>query len=70
MIRSTVYPGVTETMAKYVQSKGKRLKLAFCPERIVEGRAVEELQTLPQIVSGTTPEAEEDAAKLFSSHRA
>jgi UDP-N-acetyl-D-mannosaminuronic acid dehydrogenase len=65
VIRSTVYPGVTDTLAKYVQSKGKRLKLAFCPERILEGHAVEELQTLPQIVSGATPEAEEEAAKLF-----
>jgi UDP-N-acetyl-D-mannosaminuronic acid dehydrogenase len=65
VIRSTVYPGVTDLLAKYVQSKGKRLKLSFCPERIVEGHAVEELQTLPQIVSGTTAEAEEEAAKLF-----
>ncbi|HEV2382546.1 MAG TPA: nucleotide sugar dehydrogenase [Terriglobia bacterium] len=65
VMRSTVYPGVTESMAKYLQSKGKRLKVAFCPERIVEGHAIEELQTLPQIVSGTTPEAEEDAATLF-----
>lgn len=66
VIRSTVYPGVTDSMAKYVQSKGKRLKIAFCPERILEGHAIEELQSLPQIVSGTTPEAEEDAARLFS----
>jgi UDP-N-acetyl-D-mannosaminuronic acid dehydrogenase len=66
VIRSTVYPGVTEAMAKYVLSKGKRLKLSFCPERIVEGHAIEELQTLPQIVSGTSAEAEEDAAELFS----
>jgi len=66
VIRSTVYPGVTESIAKYTQSKGKSLKLAFCPERIVEGYAIEELQSLPQIVSGTTPEAEEDAAQLFS----
>jgi UDP-N-acetyl-D-mannosaminuronic acid dehydrogenase len=65
VIRSTVYPGVTDTLAKYVRAKGKHLKLAFCPERIVEGHAVEELQTLPQIVSGTSAEAEEDAAKLF-----
>jgi UDP-N-acetyl-D-mannosaminuronic acid dehydrogenase len=65
VIRSTVYPGVTQTIAKYVQSKGKNLKLAFCPERIVEGHAVEELQTLPQIVSGITAEAEEEAANLF-----
>ena len=65
VIRSTVYPGVTESLAKYVESKGKRLRLAFCPERIVEGHAIEELQTLPQIVSGTTADAEEDAACLF-----
>jgi UDP-N-acetyl-D-mannosaminuronic acid dehydrogenase len=65
VIRSTVYPGVTDTLANYMQSKGKRLKLAFCPERIVEGHAIEELQTLPQIVSGTNAEAEEDAARLF-----
>jgi UDP-N-acetyl-D-mannosaminuronic acid dehydrogenase len=65
VIRSTVSPTVTDTVAKYVQSKGKSLKFAFCPERIVEGRAVEELQNLPQIVSGTTAEAEEEAAKLF-----
>jgi UDP-N-acetyl-D-mannosaminuronic acid dehydrogenase len=65
VIRSTVYPGVTESMANYVRSKGKLLKVAFCPERILEGHAIEELQTLPQIVSGTTPEAEDDAARLF-----
>jgi UDP-N-acetyl-D-mannosaminuronic acid dehydrogenase len=65
VIRSTVYPGVTESMEKYALSKGKRLQLAFCPERIVEGHAIEELQTLPQIVSGTTAEAEDQAAALF-----
>ncbi len=66
VIRSTVYPGATESISKYVESQGKRLRLAFCPERIVEGHAIEELQTLPQIVSGTMPDAEEDAARLFS----
>lgn len=65
VIRSTVYPGVTETMAQYLRAKGRNCSIAFCPERILEGHAIEELQTLPQIVSGTTPEAEEDAAKLF-----
>ena len=35
VIRSTVYPGVTDSMAKYALSKGKRLRLAFCPERIL-----------------------------------
>jgi UDP-N-acetyl-D-mannosaminuronic acid dehydrogenase len=66
-LRSTVYPGVTESIGEYLASKGKKTKLCFCPERIVQGHAVEELQTLPQIVSGTTQEAEDAAAELFSS---
>ncbi|HEY1240623.1 MAG TPA: nucleotide sugar dehydrogenase [Bryobacteraceae bacterium] len=66
VLRSTVYPGVTESIGEYLASKGKKTRLCFCPERIVQGHAIEELQTLPQIVSGTTPEAEEAAAKLFS----
>jgi UDP-N-acetyl-D-mannosaminuronic acid dehydrogenase len=66
VLRSTVYPGVTESIAEYLASKGKKTKVAFCPERIVQGYAIEELQTLPQIVSGTTQEAEDQAAELFS----
>ena len=65
VLRSTVYPGVTEAIAKYLASKGKHPKISFCPERIVQGKAVEELLTLPQIVSGTTREGEDEAAALF-----
>ena len=32
----------------------------------MQGFSVRELQTLPQIISGTTPEAEEKASKLFA----
>lgn len=66
ILRSTVYPGVTDSIAKYLLSKNKNPKLSFCPERIVQGHAIEELQSLPQVVSGTTPEAEDAAAALFS----
>jgi UDP-N-acetyl-D-mannosaminuronic acid dehydrogenase len=65
ILRSTVYPGVTAGVAKYLQSRNRNPKLSFCPERIVQGHAIAELQSLPQIVSGTTPEAEDAAAKLF-----
>jgi UDP-N-acetyl-D-mannosaminuronic acid dehydrogenase len=66
VLRSTVYPGVTDSVAKYLRSKNMATKVAFCPERIVQGHAVDELQSLPQLVSGTTPEAEDAAANLFS----
>ncbi|MBM4135090.1 MAG: nucleotide sugar dehydrogenase [Nitrospira sp.] len=66
-LRSTVSPGTTEWLDRYLRGKGKAVKLAFCPERILQGQAIQELQGLPQIVSGTTREAEEMAATLFSS---
>ncbi len=65
IIRSSVYPGVTDWVSKSLWSKGKRVKVSFCPERIVQGHAIEELTKLPQIVSGTTPEAEHAAARVF-----
>lgn len=65
ILRSTVYPGTTEWLDRYLRSKGKHPKVAFCPERVVEGFAIEESQKLPQIVSGTTPAAEAAAAAFF-----
>src|SRR5579872_2264115 len=66
VLRSTVFPGVTDFLQRYFGSRGKKPKVAFCPERVVQGRAVKEITSLPQIVSGTTPEAEDAATKLFS----
>jgi len=66
VLRSTVYPGTTNWLDNYLHSKGKNVKVAFCPERVVQGFAIEELQKLPQLISGTTPQAEEEANRLFS----
>ena len=65
ILRSTVAPGVTQFLADYLAVKGKRPLLAFCPERVVQGKGVEEIQTLPQLVSGTTREAVDRASALF-----
>jgi UDP-N-acetyl-D-mannosaminuronic acid dehydrogenase len=66
VLRSTVYPGTTEWLHSYLAAKGRKLKLAFCPERVVQGFGIKELQEMPQIVSGTTPEAEQEAQTLFN----
>jgi len=66
IMRSTLYPGVTEKVHDYLQRQGKKTLVAFCPERIVEGHALTELYELPQIVAGCTPEATERAGELFS----
>jgi UDP-N-acetyl-D-mannosaminuronic acid dehydrogenase len=65
VLRSTVYPGVTAMVERLLDRGGLALDVSFCPERIAEGRAMEELRSLPQIVSGRTPRAIERADDLF-----
>ncbi len=65
VLRSTVYPGVTAMVEQLIARKGLEVDVAFCPERIAEGRAMTELYELPQIVASRSPRAIERATKLF-----
>lgn len=65
VLRSTVYPGTTSYVAQHLLERGCRVDLAFCPERIAEGHALEELHSLPQIIGADTDVAAERAAGLF-----
>lgn len=67
VLRSTVKVGVTrKAVMPELQERGIAFDVAFCPERTVEGRALEELRSLPQIVGASSPEATMRAAQLFS----
>ncbi len=66
VLRSTVYPGVTKLVYDRVRSRGRRIHVAFCPERIAEGKAMEEIRTLPQIISAFEPEALRLVRELFA----
>lgn len=68
--RSTVSPGTLERVVMpflraRVPEAAEGLLLAACPERIAEGRAMEELATLPEIVGGLNAASGEAAAALF-----
>ena len=65
ILRSTVYPGTTDWLAKLLQSENIFAKLAFCPERIVQGYALQELSSMPQIIGGIDAQSEMLATKLF-----
>lgn len=65
ILRSTVYPGTTDWLHGYLARLGRKNGIAFCPERVVQGYGLKELREMPQIVSGTTREAEEAAGRLF-----
>src|SRR5436305_8466493 len=65
VLRSTVYPGVTAMVERLIELKNLDVDVAFCPERIAEGKAMMELSELPQIVAARSPQALERATKLF-----
>jgi UDP-N-acetyl-D-mannosaminuronic acid dehydrogenase len=66
VLRSTVYPGVTKLVHERLEASGRKIHLAFCPERIAEGKAMEEIRTLPQIISAFDPISLARARELFS----
>lgn len=65
ILRSTVSPGTTDALDRFLKKCGKDFAVAFCPERVVQGIAVKEIQSMAQIISGTTPAAAEMASEIF-----
>jgi len=63
IVRSSVAPNTCKQILR-VLGEGD-WKLSYCPERIVQGYAVRELNKLPQIISGLSEEAIESASLLF-----
>lgn len=72
VLRSTVAPGTTEYIARFLKENyswgvvGKDIFLAYCPERIAEGKAVEELYEIPQIIGTVDEKSRELSAKIFT----
>ncbi|MBA2632147.1 MAG: nucleotide sugar dehydrogenase [Chloroflexi bacterium] len=66
VLRSTVYPGTTAYVAQALADHGRRVDVAFAPERIAEGHALEELGSLPQIIGADGERAGDRAERLFA----
>ena len=66
IVRSTVKLGTTrKIVGTILKETGIEFDLAFCPERTLEGQALEELRWLPQIIGGGSTSASIRAAQLF-----
>ncbi|MEX2028053.1 MAG: nucleotide sugar dehydrogenase [Candidatus Curtissbacteria bacterium] len=69
ILRSTVSPGTTEYVASLLRelgfTVGQDFYLAFCPERIAEGKSLSELAQLPQIVGGIERASTVKATEFF-----
>ena len=66
ILRSTVFPGVSEHTQRFFDGLGKRVHVAFCPERVAQGVSLREFRTLPQIISAFDPEILAEVRRLFS----
>lgn len=65
ILRSTIYPGTTTLVRDRLGEQTANVGLAFCPERVAQGKAFHEIRTLPQIVAAFTDAEFERAAALF-----
>jgi len=66
VLRSTVLPGTTERVQRMLRWRGLNVEVAFCPERVAEGHALEEIRSLPQIVSSFSAAGLAAAEALFA----
>jgi UDP-N-acetyl-D-mannosaminuronic acid dehydrogenase len=66
ILRSTVFPGISAHVRRYLHEKGLQIEVAFCPERVTQGYAIEELARYPQIISAFDGITLEKVRKLFS----
>ena len=71
IMRSTLPPKTTvDIVIPFLEQKtgliaGIDFAIAMCPERILEGKAIQELQELPEIIGGINENSNEIATKLF-----
>ena len=70
VLRSTVSVGTTRDIVipylkNMINNPKKEILVAFCPERTVEGKAINEIQNLPQIIGGYNKKSVNIAENFF-----
>ncbi len=71
ILRSTVTVGTTRNVVMPILEKESSLEagadfyLAFAPERVVEGNALEELREIPQVVGGLNKKSVQEATRIL-----
>jgi len=65
ILRSTVFPGVTRSVERFLDRLDLGIQTVAAPERIAEGFAFSELKQIPQIIGTRSPDAFDRASKLF-----
>ena len=65
ILRSTLFPGVTRNIEKVMIEEKLNIDVAYCPERILQGKALREIQELPQIIGARTEFVADRVKSIF-----
>ena len=63
IIRSSIYPGVCNKVFEIIKKRCQNL--SYCPERIAQGKSLQELPKLSQIISGKSNKSRTESGKIF-----
>lgn len=66
IMRSTLFPGTMEHLYNRIKQTKLNVNLAFCPERVAQGYALDEIDSLPQIISAFDDKSFKLAYDVFS----
>jgi UDP-N-acetyl-D-mannosaminuronic acid dehydrogenase len=65
ILRSTVFPGTSQRIRRWLENEGLRIGVACCPERVAQGHSLREFRELPQLVSAFDDETLAAVRGLF-----
>lgn len=65
ILRSTVFPGISQHIQQELKESGLDISVAFCPERVAQGYSIKEFRELPQIISAFDEAALAKVRRLF-----
>jgi len=66
ILRSTIFPGTTDLIKNLFVENWGESHVAFCPERILQGKGIEEIFKLPQIIAAEDDNDFEMVSSIFS----
>jgi len=73
ILRSTVAPGTTQRLRRTLEAAtgldlGKDLHLVFAPERVLQGKSIAEIESLPQLVGAFSDDSFRVAEAFFAKY--
>ncbi len=66
ILRSTVFPGTSLRIQRFLAEAGLQIQVACCPERVAQGYSLREFRELPQLLSAFEPETLAAVRDLFA----